>query len=526
MRPRRAADLATSRRSIPIRRHRTSTTSELPRYSEPQIGIDGKGRVWLTYRQKFGTRYSTHPGSYWLTFARRLDGDNWTEPIEVHHSDGLLDQRPVLLPHPAGGLHDHPQRRRPLHHAGDDRTTSIYMQLPRPARRAGRAEAGAARARQEGPEASWPRRNGDAVEAHAATIASRPAARSISCCAASSTATPRSPGTAAPTARSRTCSATPSTPPTLDWIGNGDHDNGAGREYSWWLTQKYRPTPTTSRIASRRCSPTSAASPTRTATATASSPSAAFARCRGWLRPTRRSASPASTPTTPRCSTATCTSWTASAPATPAPPAWAPTGATTTRRSSRSSRSTRATACPTRWRRRRGRLRSEGRTRSRRTSPAGIPNGFINLALQEGLPPRLPVVERPLVHAHLLLRCPGRAPRPRGDPRRRCRNATATPPPTTSSSTCSSGDARHGRRVQDRRRADAGYQGHRHRRRWRRSRSCATARSCRRSSRARRSSRRSGPTRSRSGHPLLLRARAAGDGELAWGSPMWIEYAK
>jgi hypothetical protein len=25
----------------------------------------------------------------------------------------------------------------------------------------------------------------------------------------------------------------------MDWIGNGDHDNGAGREYSWWLTQKF-----------------------------------------------------------------------------------------------------------------------------------------------------------------------------------------------------------------------------------------------------------------------------------------------
>ena len=24
----------------------------------------------------------------------------------------------------------------------------------------------------------------------------------------------------------------------LDWIGNGDHDNGDGREYSWWITQK------------------------------------------------------------------------------------------------------------------------------------------------------------------------------------------------------------------------------------------------------------------------------------------------
>ncbi len=24
----------------------------------------------------------------------------------------------------------------------------------------------------------------------------------------------------------------------LDWIGNGDHDNGGGKEYTWWLVQK------------------------------------------------------------------------------------------------------------------------------------------------------------------------------------------------------------------------------------------------------------------------------------------------
>jgi hypothetical protein len=24
----------------------------------------------------------------------------------------------------------------------------------------------------------------------------------------------------------------------LDWIGCCDHDNGAGREYTWWLSQK------------------------------------------------------------------------------------------------------------------------------------------------------------------------------------------------------------------------------------------------------------------------------------------------
>jgi hypothetical protein len=25
---------------------------------------------------------------------------------------------------------------------------------------------------------------------------------------------------------------------SMDWLGNGDHDNGNGREYTWWLTQK------------------------------------------------------------------------------------------------------------------------------------------------------------------------------------------------------------------------------------------------------------------------------------------------
>src|SRR5205085_11467130 len=24
----------------------------------------------------------------------------------------------------------------------------------------------------------------------------------------------------------------------MDWIGNGDHDNGAGRAYPWWLVPK------------------------------------------------------------------------------------------------------------------------------------------------------------------------------------------------------------------------------------------------------------------------------------------------
>ena len=27
-------------------------------------------------------------------------------------------------------------------------------------------------------------------------------------------------------------------PPHMDWVGCCDHDNGSGREYTWWITQK------------------------------------------------------------------------------------------------------------------------------------------------------------------------------------------------------------------------------------------------------------------------------------------------
>src|SRR5262249_55880378 len=96
------AELPTSTAKAPVMAGDAQKTHGFERstkYAYPQIGIDGRGRVWLTYRQNFGSRYSPPPGSYWVTFARRLDGDRWSEPIELHHSDGLLDSRPVLLPH-------------------------------------------------------------------------------------------------------------------------------------------------------------------------------------------------------------------------------------------------------------------------------------------------------------------------------------------------------------------------------------------------------------------------------------------
>jgi hypothetical protein len=209
----------------------------LPRYAYPQIGIDGNGRVWLTYRQKFGSRYSTHPGSYWLTFARRLDGDKWSEPIEVHHSDGLLDSRPVLLPHAAGGL-------RILHNTDGRYTTpetidnQIYMSyvdlpgapvepklVPHVPGKKDEKVLAEAKAEQEAVrrcrdhriEAGGKKYQLLRGEFHRHTEISWDGGPD---------------GSLEDMWRYALDGA------EMDWIGNGDHDNGAGREYPWWLTQK------------------------------------------------------------------------------------------------------------------------------------------------------------------------------------------------------------------------------------------------------------------------------------------------
>jgi hypothetical protein len=204
-----------------------------PRYSQPSIGIDGKGRVWVSYRQKFGSRYSSHAGSYWKSFVRRLDGDQWSEPIELHHSDGTLDQRDVLLPHAAGGLL--------VVHKGDgrwempdtlqNRVYTSYVDLPgdpvepkllpqEPGKKdlkVPEEEKLAQRARDYRVKAGDKEYRLLRGEFHRHTEISWDGGPD---------------GSLEDMFRYAIDAA------SLDWIGNTDHDNGAGREYTWWLTQK------------------------------------------------------------------------------------------------------------------------------------------------------------------------------------------------------------------------------------------------------------------------------------------------
>ena len=203
--------------------------------ARPSACYDAKGRLWMTYRQKFGTRYSTHPGSYWLTFARRLDGDHWTDPIEVAHSDGLLDQTAVVLPHSSGGV--------AIIHSTDGRFTTpnkiqnkIYVSTvdlpgdpvepklqPRdPGKKDADADkdekAAVKRIRDYRIEAGGKKYQLLRGDFHRHTEISWDGGPD---------------GSLEDFFRYSIDAA------AFDWVGNTDHDNGAGREYPWWLTQKF-----------------------------------------------------------------------------------------------------------------------------------------------------------------------------------------------------------------------------------------------------------------------------------------------
>lgn len=236
-----SAELPTARYDAPVLPFdavKTAKYEKATRYAYPRIGLDGAGRIWLAYRQNFGNRYSSHPGAYWLTFARRLDGQVWSPPVEVHHSDGLLDHRPVLLPHAGGGLL--------VIHNTDGRYTTperidnqIYasvIDLPE--------KATALTLVDHAPGEPTP----VSIKAFADELAAVKRMRTHRVAAGGKTFQylrgeyhrhTEISWDGAPDGSLEDMFRYAIDAAQMDWIGNGDHDNGAGREYPWWLTQKF-----------------------------------------------------------------------------------------------------------------------------------------------------------------------------------------------------------------------------------------------------------------------------------------------
>jgi hypothetical protein len=229
----------------------TPATISGPKNSLPRLTVDNSGRLLLTFRSAVPIRWSML-GSVWSEYVATYDGRSWSRPIYLAHTDNLLDNRPaVISPRPGELIVIGSSDGR-----GDFETS-----------RSGRAPA-------PGRSIAIDRCNNDLYASLVSAppvdfpIEVRPAAR-----IARTVADPRDAVEKAAIERMRAYRVQSDggqlrlvrgefhrhseissdggfdgslldqwryilDAAGLDWIGCCDHDNGGGREYSWWITQK------------------------------------------------------------------------------------------------------------------------------------------------------------------------------------------------------------------------------------------------------------------------------------------------
>jgi hypothetical protein len=209
--------------------------SRLPRgRSVPRLAIDPAGGVWLLVRHH---KLPANAGEVWESFALRYDGRKWSEPQLLTNSSNLIDNRPALAPLGQGIV---------AVHSSDGRTstknraqTDLFVSLLAPS----------------GPTHAPPELVADqppptpqlkAVHPHDAEDVARMRAYRI-----------EAGGKQLRLLRGEFHRHTEYSSHndqdglledawryaldagTLDWMGDGDHDNGFGEEYMWWQIQKH-----------------------------------------------------------------------------------------------------------------------------------------------------------------------------------------------------------------------------------------------------------------------------------------------
>jgi hypothetical protein len=253
----------------------------------PRLATDDQGRVWLAFRGRQGANFRVGVGSVWFEFVTRLQGDEWLPAAWVPHSNNILDNRPALVAAPDHSLL--------VFFSGDGRGEILPPRVADPHSDAS-APAGAAAAvpsdadanpngvvgaggnqARQGKRAAGggPDPNDDIYLAVVRPDDAAPAPAKLTAVPDDAPAKP-GPDVAAErqavkTARDYRVNLNGETlriwrgefhrhtelspdgggdgglldlwrytidAASLDWVGDGDHDYGNGREYSWWTTQK------------------------------------------------------------------------------------------------------------------------------------------------------------------------------------------------------------------------------------------------------------------------------------------------
>jgi hypothetical protein len=226
-----------------------SNFSGVARNTLPRLVVDGSGRIWLAFRSPHPNWWSS-VGTAWEEYLVSFDGKAWTPPVFLNHTDNLLDNRPALAAVANGKLlvvnssdgrrDDSPAKTsnalRPNAKPGaDPYNNDLWCQevdlgpateaipvvaappVSAPATTFDHARVAALQAIHEyrgGPEKNLRIVRG---EFHRHSEVSMDGGND---------------GTLYDQWRYILDAV------ALDWVGCCDHDNGGGREYSWWITQK------------------------------------------------------------------------------------------------------------------------------------------------------------------------------------------------------------------------------------------------------------------------------------------------
>jgi hypothetical protein len=62
----------------------------------PRLVVDPSGRIWLAFRSPHPTWWNPI-GTVWTEYLVSFNGKEWTRPIYLNHTDNILDNRPALV---------------------------------------------------------------------------------------------------------------------------------------------------------------------------------------------------------------------------------------------------------------------------------------------------------------------------------------------------------------------------------------------------------------------------------------------
>jgi len=236
-----------------------------PTQAEPRLTTDASGRVWLAVRSSvLGGR--TPVGTAWYEHLAYYEGKRWSNNVVCPRTDNTLDNSPALVPLPSGEV---------VMVASSDGRAATAGTLPQWFMKELRQKGEPLPAKK--PSVQWP----DPVNNELTLARFGPVAPGVAAAPVLEPIAASGPGQAsadavkeaADVARMREARADSGgrtlqlwrgefhrhteisqdgggdgmltdmwryalDAAALDWIGNGDHDNGDGREYPWWITQK------------------------------------------------------------------------------------------------------------------------------------------------------------------------------------------------------------------------------------------------------------------------------------------------